>query len=196
VKSLWKSMAPSLVLMCSVPATAADDPPHVQVLSATVRDQKIPGATVILQRNGQQSRAATTNAGGRATVDPSIADDPAALIIVRKEGYSDLVAKCPCTGLTYAVSPILSRLDELRIVLSWGRNPEDLDAHLAFDDSHVFFDNKTGESAQLDVDQMTGSRSRAGTWVHATSSACRTTRTRQRRSTAVYPPAARRYSSM
>jgi tetratricopeptide (TPR) repeat protein len=156
VQSLGKVSGLLLALLCASPANAADDPPFVQILSATVRDQKIPGATVILQRNGRQSRTATTNEAGRATVDPSTADDPAALIIVRKEGYSDLVAKCPCTGLTYAVSPILSRLDELRIVLNWNRNPEDLDAHLAYGDSHVFFDSKEGDDAQLDVDQMRG----------------------------------------
>src|SRR6186997_3168441 len=92
-----------LALFAAGPAIAADEPPYVQILSATVRDQKIPGATVILQRNGQQSRTTTTNEAGRATVDPSVANDSSALVIVRKEGYSDLVAKCPCTGLTYAV---------------------------------------------------------------------------------------------
>jgi tetratricopeptide (TPR) repeat protein len=156
VQSFGKVPGLLLALLCAVPADAADDPPYVQILSATVRDLKIPGATVILQRNGQQSRSATTNEAGRANVDPSVANDPAALIIVRKDGYSDLVAKCPCTGLTYAVSPILSRLDELRIVLNWNRNPEDLDAHLAYGDSHVFFDGKEGDDAQLDVDQMRG----------------------------------------
>jgi tetratricopeptide (TPR) repeat protein len=145
-----------LALLAAGPTMAADDSPYVQILSATVRDQKIAGATVILQRNGQQSRAATTNAEGRATVDLAVANDPSALVIVRKEGYSDLVAKCPCTGLTYAVSPVLERLDEMRIVLNWGRYPEDLDAHLAFENSHVFFINKEGADAQLDLDQTSG----------------------------------------
>jgi len=145
-----------LAVLAAGPASAADDSPYVQILSATVRDQKIAGATVILQRIGQQSRTATTNAAGRATVDPAIANDPSALVIVRKEGYSDLVAKCPCTGLTYAVSPVLEQLDEMRIVLNWGRNPDDLDAHLAYENSHVFFINKGGADAQLDVDQTRG----------------------------------------
>jgi tetratricopeptide (TPR) repeat protein len=156
VKKSGKILGLSLALCCAGWAAAAEDSPHIQVLSATVRDQKIPGATVILQRNGQQSRAAITDGTGRASVDPSIADDSAALIIVRKEGYSDLVAKCPCTGLTYAVSPNLARLDAMRIVLNWERHPNDLDAHLAFENNHVFFDDKEGADAQLDVDQMLG----------------------------------------
>ena len=144
-----------LVLQGAAIASAADAS-NIQVLSATVRDQKISGATVIFQRNGQQSRSATTNEEGQAIADPAMAGDPAALIIVRKEGYSDLVAKCPCAGLTYAISPNLARLDELRIVLNWGRNPDDLDAHLGFNGGHVFFDSQNGEDAQLDVDQMRG----------------------------------------
>lgn len=145
-----------LALLAAGPTWAVDDAPYVQILSATVRDQKIAGATVILQRNGQQSRTAITNAAGRVDVDASVANDPSALVIVRKEGYSDLVAKCPCTGLTYAVSPVLEKLDEMRIVLNWGRYPDDLDAHLAFENSHVFFVNKAGTDAQLDVDQTRG----------------------------------------
>lgn len=156
MKSIGKILGVAFAIYCAAPAAAAGETPHVQILSATVRDQKIPGATVILQRNGQQSRALTTNDDGQASVDPVIADDPAALIIVRKQGYSDLVAKCPCTGLTYAVSPNLTRLDELRIVLNWGRTPVDLDAHLAFAGSHVFFNAKEGNDAQLDVDHQTG----------------------------------------
>ena len=146
----------TLALLAAGRAAAADDPAYVQILSATIRDQKIVGATVILQRNGEKSVAVTTNEAGRASVAAPFADDPSALVIVRKEGYSDLVAKCPCTGMTYAVSPVLEQLDEMRIVLNWGRYPDDLDAHLAFENSHVFFSGKTGADAQLDVDQVQG----------------------------------------
>ena len=155
MKNLGTVLCLALVLSGAELAAAADAS-KIQILSATVRDQKITGATVIFQRNGQQSRTATTDEAGQASVDPAMADDPAALIIVRKEGYSDLVAKCPCAGLTYAISPNLTRLDEMRIVLNWNRNPGDLDAHLAFDESHVFFDSKAGADAQLDVDHMIG----------------------------------------
>jgi hypothetical protein len=145
-----------LALFAAGPGAAAENPAYVQILSATVRDQKIAGATVILQRNGQQSRSVTTNAAGRASVDASVAEDPSTLVIVRKQGYSDLVAKCPCAGLTYAVSPVLERLDEMRVVLNWARDPADLDAHLAFEGSHVFFVVKDGADAHLDVDQTRG----------------------------------------
>ena len=145
-----------LALLAAAPAPAAGDPAYVQILSATVRDQKIVGATVILQRNGEKSVAVVTNEGGQAGVAASVASDPSALVIVRKPGYSDLVAKCPCTGMTYAMSPVLEKLDEMRIVLNWGEAPADLDAHLAFENSHVFFMQKTGFDAQLDLDQTRG----------------------------------------
>ena len=47
----------------------------VQVLSATVKDQKIPGATVILQRNGAQSIHAVTDDQGSARLTQDQADD-------------------------------------------------------------------------------------------------------------------------
>lgn len=145
-----------LLIAGSPPAARAESPAYVQILSATVRDQKVPGATVILQKNGEQSVATTTDAEGRAQVQNPVSSDPAVLLIVRKEGYSDLIAKCPCSGMTYAISPILTRLDAMRIVLNWGDDPPDLDGHLAFGDSHVFFLHKSGPDAQLDVDHTDG----------------------------------------
>lgn len=145
-----------LLIAVSPGAARAESPAYVQILSATVRDQKIPGATIILQMNGEQSLATTTDAEGRAQMRSSVSSDPAALLIVRKQGYSDLIAKCPCSGMTYAISPILRRLDAMRIVLNWGRNPPDLDGHLAFGSNHVFFLHKSAPDAQQDVDHVDG----------------------------------------
>jgi hypothetical protein len=145
-----------LLIAGSPPPVRAESPAYVQILSATIRDQKVPGATVILQKNGEQSVATTTDAEGRAQVRNSVSSDPAVLLIVRKEGYSDLIAKCPCSGMTYAISPILKRLDAMRIVLNWGAYPPDLDGHLAFGGSHIFFLHKSGPDAQLDVDHVDG----------------------------------------
>jgi hypothetical protein len=134
----------------------AENTTSVEILSATVRDQKVDGASVIVQRNGEQSVAVTTDSQGRAPIQESVAQDPAALIIVRKAGYSDLVAKCPCVGMTYAISPVMYTLDGVRIVLNWGANPRDLDAHLSFPGNHIAFSSKLGADAQLDVDHLDG----------------------------------------
>ncbi len=138
------------------PGARADTAAYVQILSATVRDQKIDRASVTLQKNGEPSSVTGTDTAGRAPVLDALARDPASLLIVRKQGFSDLVAKCPCNGMTYALSPILERLDGMRIVLNWGRRPADLDGHLSAGSEHVFFLNKTGTDAQLDVDHTDG----------------------------------------
>jgi uncharacterized protein YfaP (DUF2135 family) len=127
----------------------------VQILSATIKDKKIAGATVTLQKNGETSVVATTNAQGQVSLNSSFADDRSALMIVKKAGYSDLVVKCPCAGTTYAISPIMTNLDGIRIVLNWGASPNDLDSHLMYAGNHVYFENKQGDEANLDVDDTT-----------------------------------------
>ena len=127
----------------------------VQILSATVKDKKVAGANVTLQRNGEQSAVGTTNAQGMLTLNTGFADDRNSLLIVKTPGYSNLVVKCPCAGMTYAVSPVMTRLDGMRIVLNWGRSPEDLDSHLVYGGNHVYFSNKQGRDANLDVDDTT-----------------------------------------
>jgi uncharacterized protein YfaP (DUF2135 family) len=125
----------------------------VQILSATVKDKAIPQAQVIFQKNGATSITATTNAQGQAVADNTFgADDSSVLLIVKKAGFSNLVAKCPCNGMTYAISETMTNLDGLRAVLNWGATPNDLDEHVVFTGSHVFFRSKEGDQADLDVD--------------------------------------------
>ena len=124
----------------------------IDILSATVKDKRIEGASVTLQRNGAQSVSGTTNASGSINLGSSFADDQDALLIVKKEGYSNLVGKCPCAGMTYAISPVMTSLDGMRVVLSWGEKPFDLDSHLIFPGGHIYFDSKEGTDANLDVD--------------------------------------------
>jgi hypothetical protein len=140
--------APAAHAASAVPAT-------IQVLSATIKDQRIQGANVTLQRNGEQSVSDTTDAQGVARL-PKGADDANTLLIVKKPGYSTLVVKCPCDGMTYAISPVMNNLDGMRIVLSWGAEPPDIDSHIVFPGNHVYYNHKTGTDAMLDVDNTTG----------------------------------------
>ncbi|MCC7804836.1 tetratricopeptide repeat protein [Escherichia coli] len=124
----------------------------IDILSATVKDNRIEGASVKLQRNGAQSVSGITNTSGSISLGTSFADNKDALLIVKKEGYSNLVVKCPCAGMTYAISPVMTNLDGMRVVLSWGEKPFDLDSHLIFPGGHIYFDSKEGTDANLDVD--------------------------------------------
>ena len=143
-------------------ATYAVASVNVQVLSATIKNQKIDGATVILQKNGEQSVSAISNREGQVSLSPSFSDDPSALLIIKKTGYANLVVKCPCAGMTYAISAVMNSLDGMRIVLNWREWPNDLDSHLIFPDNHIYFNNKQGNSAgknsdaKLDVDDTNG----------------------------------------
>jgi hypothetical protein len=100
---------------------AAAEPVSLNVLSAVVKDQRISGAEVTLQKNGAASVSGVTGADGAVRLSPTYSDkDDGVLLIVKKPGYSTLVARCPCQNMTYALSPVMRSLDGLRVVLSWG----------------------------------------------------------------------------
>lgn len=135
-----------------IPTLSYADAINIHVLSATVKDQNIENAQVILQKNGEHSASSSTNAEGRATVNSTSTNESENLLIIKKSGYSTLIAKCPCDGMTYALSPVLKDLNSMRIVLNWGQNPLDLDSHLSYKNQHVYWDSKQGQDANLDVD--------------------------------------------
>ncbi|WP_409306309.1 hypothetical protein [Pectobacterium sp. B1J-3] len=143
----------ALILVLSAFTCAASAQPiNLEVLSATVKDKKIDDAEVILQKNGAQSVIARSDIAGRVALNSTFEDDNDSLLIIKKAGYSDLVVKCPCNGMTYAVSPVMKNLDGMRIVLTWGKTPSDLDSHLIYSKNHIYFARKNGRDANLDVD--------------------------------------------
>ena len=124
----------------------------VEVLSAVVKDQKIPGAQVVIQRNGEQSISSLSDDSGNAQIGNNASDTNGSLIIIKKSGYSTLVAKCPCSGMSYALSPTMKGIDSMRVVLGWGSSPTDLDSHMVYPGNHIFFNHKLGDNGNLDVD--------------------------------------------
>lgn len=147
-----KIVLPVALALMGINADAYAADVYIDILSATVKDKRIEGASVTLQRNGVQSVSGITNASGGVSLGSSFADNQDALLIVKKDGYSNLVVKCPCSGMTYAISPVMTNLDGMRVVLSWGKSPLDLDSHLIFPGGHIYFDSKEGTDANLDVD--------------------------------------------
>ncbi|WP_448119894.1 tetratricopeptide repeat protein [Pseudomonas veronii] len=142
----------SAMSLCAVAFSIQAEQLPIEVLSAVVKDQKIADAEVLLQRNGAQNVVGRTNAQGQVTLTSEAADDASNLLIIKKPGYSNLVVKCPCAGMTYAISPVMENLDGLRVVLTWGKTPRDLDSHMIFPGNNIFFRNKKGTDAELDVD--------------------------------------------
>ena len=148
-------IASTFLLPCFSQPARAESTINIQILNAIVKDQVVAGAVVTLQKNGEQSVTATTNAQGQASFPVKFVDDQTTLLIVKKPGYSNLVVKCPCAGTTYAISPVMTSLDGMRVVLNWGANPSDLDSHLVYPRNHVSFVSQKGELANLDVDDTT-----------------------------------------
>ena len=123
------------------------------VLSAVVKDKVIPNAQIIFQKNGQTSETVNTDASGKITIPQQFVDSGNEItLIIKKPGYSTLVTKGPFAGLTYALSPVMENLDGMRIVLSWGESPSDLDSHLSYPNNHICYYHKEGTDANLDVD--------------------------------------------
>lgn len=123
------------------------------VLSAVVKDKVIPDAQVIFQKNGQTSEIVHSDSSGKAIIPSQFVNAGNDItVIIKKEGYSALVTKGPFGGLTYALSPVMDNLDGMRIVLSWGERPLDLDSHLSYPGNHICYYHKEGLNANLDVD--------------------------------------------
>ncbi|RVU91090.1 tetratricopeptide repeat protein [Flavobacterium columnare] len=142
----------SFALLFLVQTILAQNTNEILVLSAVIKDKVIPNAQVIFQKNGETSLTRTTNASGKVMIPEEFRNTNDLTIIIKKEGYSTLVSKCPCGGLTYAISPFMTELDGMRIVLSWGQRPLDIDSHLSYQGGYVCYYQMDAVNAKLDVD--------------------------------------------
>ena len=145
----------TLLLPLAAGVSALTHAGEITVLSAVVKDKTIADAQVTWQRNGESSLQGVTSGSGTLSVPDGMTDDGNTNMIITKPGYSTLVVKCPCDGFTYALSPVMTNLDGLRVVLTWGKTPKDLDSHLSYPGNHIFFEDKVAADANLDVDDTT-----------------------------------------
>lgn len=129
----------------------------VSVLDATIKDRAIGGVEVTFQKEGQSSIKTKTDSKGVATLPTPFGDDSANVVmILKKDGYASMAVKCPCDGFVYAMSPVLENLDSLRVVLQWDDEPRDMDLHAYFENNHIYFSDRHGDKAYLDVDDVDG----------------------------------------
>ena len=152
---IMRHLLPLALMLSTMLMPLAVEAGNLTVLSAVKKDKTINQANVVWQRNGESSQQAVTNSNGQVTLPANLADDSDTIMIIRKAGFSTLVTKCPCDNFIYALSPVMDNLDGLRVVLTWGANPSDLDAHLNFPNNHVFFSQQQQLDANLDVDDTT-----------------------------------------
>jgi len=150
-----KRLLPLVLITATFLITPAVQAGNITILSAVEKDKAISGADITWQRNGESSQKAVTNSNGQVALPANLTDDSDSIMIIRKSGFSTLVAKCPCDDFTYALSPVMQNLDGVRIVLTWGKTPSDLDSHLSFPNNHVYFEKQGGLDANLDVDDTT-----------------------------------------
>lgn len=144
----------SCLLVLSIDVVA--DTASFQVLSATARDKPISGAEVILLKEGYNVVTNRTDAKGRAKVlTPYETNDKDVILLIKAAGYSPIIVRCPCDGMTYALSEPMTHLDGVRIVLRQADHAKNLRAHLILSGSniydHIYYKNPRGDYAHLDV---------------------------------------------
>jgi hypothetical protein len=131
----------------------------VQVVNSLVA-APIAGATIAIQ-----SRTAQTDATGLATVTGLPAGQ--SVLTVSAAGYGTVTQAaelvCGANDLSVALSPGAGSAGGLtpgqfRVVLTWGRNPSDLDSHLTGPSStsrfHLYYANRSTGGCGLDVDDV------------------------------------------
>jgi hypothetical protein len=132
-----------------------------RVVNCTEDGQPVKGARVTIQNvyAGWSSGEDSTPADGTFRI-PVNADEPVNLW-AEKGGQKSTVKSFTAPGRdeTYDVGDICLGVPKVQIVLTWGLNPVDLDAHLTIPEpegrSHLFFGNKRTGDAQLDTDDTT-----------------------------------------
>jgi hypothetical protein len=135
-------------------------------VSRTVTDaatgNPLPGAVLRVSQNNEALDTATTDADGRYTFPElpggSYSIDATAPGHLRSTREDILVVPGQRTTLVFSLSELLAR-GEMRIVLSWGEDPGDLDSHLWLPEElpyHLYFSRTGGLEqcpfASLDVD--------------------------------------------
>ncbi len=134
----------------------------VGTVVSAIDKSPISGAVVAIEA---AKVTASTGADGRFQLDKLAAGSIA--LTTTSNGYSVDQTKldlnpCALTEVVIALSPVL-KAGQMRIVLTWGANPEDLDSHLIGPSQngkrfHVWFGEQDSEDkgVQLDVDNTSG----------------------------------------
>lgn len=138
---------------------AAKEMISINVLDSQIKGQPVAGATITFEKNGVAVNGGVTDSHGRLIIKDGIfggVDDSSVKIIIRKTGYAALAVRGPFNGLTFALSREMKDIGGYRIVLSWNESPKDIDSHLVYGNSHIYWNNQNGVQGMLDVDDTDG----------------------------------------
>ncbi len=138
---------------------AAKEMISINVLDSQIKGHPVAGATITFEKNGVAVNGGITDSHGRVIIKDGIfggVDDSSVKIIIRKTGYATLAVRGPFNGLTFALSREMKDIGGYRIVLSWDESPKDIDSHLVYGNSHIYWNNKNGVQGMLDVDDTDG----------------------------------------
>lgn len=107
---------------------------------------------------GEKAMEIISDKAGHITIDSLVSGNYTGTI--ECDGYIKTICNFVIIGgktksYEVHVSPIIS-ISQIRIVLSWGANPSDLDSHFSGNGYHVYYANKTDTGVVLDVDDRNG----------------------------------------
>ena len=142
--------------------------------SGTITDARtgysISGLTIYIFKginniDGEWIQKLTTDSYGNYTTDSLVPGNYTAYVVDEREltdedyryGSTTISVKVIADTTVYGQGATVSNsvglnIDGMRIVLTWGSYPNDLDSHLQFGTNHVYYGNKSSGNCSLDVD--------------------------------------------
>ena len=163
--------AGSVLIAPSGDAVSYDDHVITGFIIDVTNGASVSGAELTFYQAGENDARYTVVSDGSGRYSQPVAESGSYTVVVSKSGYIRETFQVYVTDMSeetikdFGISPELQE-DEIRIVLTWGANPTDLDSHLtgyASDGTtlHVYFGAKQafnssfGVIADLDVDDVT-----------------------------------------
>merc|ERR1712025_326501 len=154
------------------PTAVGADPVVVTVITKNATNNKALGNVhVNYTLSNQTQDSIVTDSNGRGEIYPRMNLLPGPMVLTaNEEGFEPAVVEVQISEkaishpVTISLSPILDPQTEMRLVMNWGQNPQDLDLHVLQIDRksgeetcHTSYENKHGCSGlSLDTDETKG----------------------------------------
>jgi len=152
--------------------TVGADPVVVTVITKNATNNKaLSNVQVNYTLSNQTKDSIVTDSNGRGEIHPRMDLLPGLMVLTaNEEGFEPAVVEVQISEkaishpVTISLSPILDPQTEMRLVMNWGQNPQDLDLHVLQIDRksgeetcHTSYENKHGCSGlSLDTDETKG----------------------------------------